>query len=98
MYCGDGDFTTAGGYKALSPAAAVQGVANEIGPGFGRWAAKSAEGFRLTFYCVICKAGLVNGFERVRKTLILSESGKSIRTGSVGLFRYELERRFQRYQ
>jgi hypothetical protein len=43
MYGGDGDFTTAGGYKALPPAAAVQGVANEVGPGFGRWAAKSAE-------------------------------------------------------
>jgi hypothetical protein len=75
MYGGDGDFTTAGGYKALPPVAAVQDVASEIGSGFGRWVAVSAGEFRLTFYYVIWKAGLVNGFERVRDALVLSESG-----------------------
>jgi hypothetical protein len=75
MFDRDGCFTTAGGHKALPSVAAVQDVANEIGPGFGRWVAGGAGEFRLTFYCVIWKAGLVNGFERVRDTLVLSESG-----------------------
>jgi hypothetical protein len=75
MFGGNGYFTTAGGHKALPPVAAVQDVANEIGPGFGRSVATGAGEFHLTFYCVIWKAGLVNGFERVRDALVLSESG-----------------------
>ena len=75
MYAGDGSFTTAGGYKALPPVPAVQDVANEIGPGYGFWATTGAGAFRLTSYAVIRKAGLVNGFQRARETLVLSESG-----------------------
>ena len=74
MYGGDGSFTTAGGYKALPPVPAVQDVANEIGPGYGFWATTGAGAFRLTSYAVMRKAGLVNGFQRARKTLVLSES------------------------
>jgi len=74
-YGADGSFTTAGGYKALPPIPAVQDVANELGPGYGRWAATGARDFRLTFYSVMWKAGLVNGYQRVLDTLVLSESG-----------------------
>jgi hypothetical protein len=76
IFGGDGSFTTVGGYKALPPIPAVQDVGNDLGPGYGRWAAMSDQEFRLTFYSALSKAGLVNGFERVQDTLILSESGE----------------------
>jgi hypothetical protein len=75
MYGADGNFTTVGGYKGFPPVPAVQDVANELGPGYGRWAATSDREFRLTFYSVMWKAGLVNGYQRVQDTLVLSESG-----------------------
>ena len=75
MYAGDGSFNTTGGYKALPSIPAVQDVATEIGLGYGRWAATSDREFRLTYYCVLWKAGLVNGFQRVQDTLVLAESG-----------------------
>ena len=75
MYSGDGSFNTTGGYKALPSIPAVQDVATELGPGYGQWAATSDREFRLTYYCVMWKAGLVNGFQRVQDTLVLAESG-----------------------
>jgi hypothetical protein len=75
MYSGDGSFNTTGGYKALPSIPAVQDVATEIGLGCGRWAATGDREFRLTCYCVLWKAGLVNGFERVQDTLVMAESG-----------------------
>ena len=75
MYGADGSFTTGGRYKALPPISAVQDVANELGPGYGWWAAASDREFRLTFYSVMWKAGLVSGYQRVQDTLVLSESG-----------------------
>ena len=75
MYSGDGSFNTTGGYKALPSIPAVQDVATEIGLGYGQWAATSEREFRLTYYCVLWKAGLVNGFQRVQDTLVLAESG-----------------------
>src|SRR5260370_1058453 len=75
LYGGDGSFTTAGGYKALPPIPVVQEVATELGLGYGRWAATGDREFRLTYYCVLWKAGLVNGFQRVQDTLVLAESG-----------------------
>ena len=75
MFAGDGSFTTGVGYKALPPIPVVQDVATEVGPGYGRWATTGDREFRLTFYAVMRKAGLVNGFQRVQDTLALSESG-----------------------
>ena len=76
MYSGDGSFNTTGGYKALPSIPAVQDVATEIGLGYGQsWPATSDRKFRLTYYCVLWKAGLVNGFQRVQDTLVLAESG-----------------------
>jgi hypothetical protein len=75
MFGADGNFTTAGGYKAFPPIATVQDVASELGSGYGRWAATSDKEFCLTFYSVIWKGGLVNGYQRAQDTLILSESG-----------------------
>jgi hypothetical protein len=75
MYGGDGGFITAGGYKALPPISAVQDVATELGPGYGGWVATGEGQIQLAFYSVMWKAGLVNGYQRVRDTLVLSESG-----------------------
>lgn len=75
MFGEDGSFTTAVGYKSLPPIAAVQDIATEIGPGYGGWAAGGERKFRLTFYSVMWKAGLVNGFQRVQENLVLSEFG-----------------------
>ena len=76
MFRGDGSFIKCVGYKALPAIAALQEVATELGPGYGRWAATGDAGeFRLTFYSVMRKAGRVNGFQRTQDTLVLSESG-----------------------
>jgi hypothetical protein len=75
MYGADGSFTTGGSYKALPSVPAVQDVANELGTGYGRWAATNDKEFRLTFYSVMWKAGLMTGYQRVQETLVLSESG-----------------------
>jgi hypothetical protein len=76
MFDRDGTFTTAGGYKALPPVLAVEAVATDLGSGYGQWAPTDNAGeFRLAYYSVMWKAGLVNGFQRVRCTLALSESG-----------------------
>jgi len=75
MYGDDGSVTTGGRYKALPPGSAVQDVADELGPGYGRWAATSDREFRLTFYSVMWKAGLVTGYQRVQDTLVWSEAG-----------------------
>ena len=75
MYAGDGSFNTTGGYEALPSIPAVQEVATEIGPGYGQWAVTGDREFQLTYYCVLWKAGLVNGFQRVQDTLVMTESG-----------------------
>jgi len=75
MFGGDGSFTTGVGYKALPAISALQEVATELGPGYGRWAATGDREFRLTFYAVMRKAGEGAGFQRVQDTLVLSESG-----------------------
>jgi hypothetical protein len=75
MYGADGSFTTGGSYEALPSVPAVQDVANELGTGYGRWAATNDREFRLTFYSVMWKAGLMTGYQRVQDTLVLSESG-----------------------
>jgi hypothetical protein len=75
MYTDDGSFNTTGGYKALPSIPAVQDVATEIGLGYGRWAATGDQEFRLAYYSVLWKTGLVNGFQRVQDTLVLTESG-----------------------
>src|SRR5262245_5288670 len=57
---GDGSCINCVGYKALPAIAALQEVATELGPGYGRWAATDNPGeFRLTFYSVLRKAGRV---------------------------------------
>jgi hypothetical protein len=75
MYGADRSVATGDSYKALPPIPAVQDVANELGPGYGRWVAASDREFRLTYYSVMWKAGLVTGYQRVQETLDTSESG-----------------------
>jgi hypothetical protein len=75
MYGRDGSFTTCGGYKALPAIPVVQEVANELGPGYGRWAATGDRELRLTFYAIMWEEGLGNGYQRVQETLVLSEPG-----------------------
>ena len=75
MYGSDGSFTTCGGYKTLPPIPAVQEVATEVSPEYGRWAATGDRELRLTFYAIMWKEGLGNGYQRVQETFVLSESG-----------------------
>src|ERR1700683_159100 len=75
MYGDDGSVTTGGRYKALPPGSAVQDVADELGPGYGRWAATGDREIRLTFYAIVWKEGLGNGYQRVQETLAMSEPG-----------------------
>jgi hypothetical protein len=74
LYGEDGEFITAGGYKALPPVVAVRDLSNEIGPGFGRWIATDPSEFKLTIYSVLWKNGLVNGFQRVHEHVVFSDS------------------------
>jgi hypothetical protein len=75
LYSGDGDLTVAGGYKAFPTIVAVQDVADEIGLGFGRWAATENGEIRLTLYSVMGKKGVINGFQRIQQILVFSKSG-----------------------
>ena len=76
---GDGSFTTTGNTK-FSLALPNQGLADERGPGYGRWARTGDREFKLTFYAVLLKGGEANGYQQVRSTLILSESGDEFTT------------------
>ena len=70
----DGSFTTTGNTK-FSLAPPNQGLGDERGPGYGRWAQTGDREFRLTFYVPLLKGGEVNGYMRVRCTMRSSESG-----------------------
>ena len=70
----DGGFTTTGNTK-FSLAPPNQGIGDERGPGYGRWAQRGDREFRLTFYVPLLKGGEVNGYMRVRSTMRLSDSG-----------------------
>ena len=74
IFGGDGSFTTTGNTK-FSLAYPNQGLGDERGPGYGRWAQTGDKEFKLTFYVVLLKQGEVNGYMRVRSTLSLSDSG-----------------------
>ena len=67
---GDGSFTTTGNTKL-----SLAGLADQRGPGYGRWAQTGDREFKLTFYAVLWKEGEVNGYMRVLSSMILSESG-----------------------
>jgi hypothetical protein len=76
IFSRDGSFTTSVGPRALPPIRAVQDIATELGSGYGQWVVTAKREFRLTFYSVMWKAGLVNGYQRVEDTLVLSETGE----------------------
>jgi hypothetical protein len=73
IFGGDGSFTTTGNTK-FSLAPPNQGLADERGPGYGRWAQTGDREFKLTFYAVLLKDGEVNGYLRVHSTMILADS------------------------
>lgn len=70
IFGGDGSFTTTGNTKL-----SLAGIADQRGPGYGRWTQTGDREFKLTFYAVLWKEGEVNGYMRVRSSMILSESG-----------------------
>jgi hypothetical protein len=74
IFSQDGSFTTTGNTK-FSLAPPNQGLGDERGPGYGRWAQTGDRESRLTFYVPLLKGGEVNGYMRVRCTMRLSESG-----------------------
>jgi hypothetical protein len=54
----------------------AKGVANEqYSPGYGRLMKTGDREYRLVFYYVLLKAGLVNGFNRVQSNEVSPESG-----------------------
>ena len=56
--------------------ATSKGVANEqYSPGYGRLVKTGDREYRLVFYYVLLKAGLVNGFNRVQSNEVSPESG-----------------------
>jgi hypothetical protein len=79
MFGADGSFTTTGNTK-ISLASPNQDLADERGPGYGRWAQTGDREFKLTFYAVLSKDGQVTGYMQVRSSLILSESGNEFTT------------------
>ena len=74
IFGGDGSFATSGNTR-FSLAPPNQGLGDERGPGYGRWAQTGDKEFKLTFYAVLLKQGEVNGYMRVRTTMSLSDSG-----------------------
>jgi hypothetical protein len=74
IFSEDGSYTCSSDQK-LPPVPAIQAVGTEMGPCQGRWARTGAREFRLTFYAVIWKEGVVNGFHRLQSTITLSENG-----------------------
>ena len=72
----DGSFTTTGNTKI-----SVHDLADERGPGYGRWAQTGDKEFKLTFYAVLLKEGEVKGYQRVSSTMVLSESGNEFTSG-----------------
>jgi hypothetical protein len=74
IFGGDGSFTTSVN-ATFPPVPPFQGFADELGPGYGRWLQTGDREFTLTFYAVLRKEGVVNGYQRIHSTLILSESG-----------------------
>ena len=99
MYGSDGSFTTCGGYKALPAIPVVQEVANELGPGYGRWAAKGDREFRLTFYSIMWKEGSGKRLPASPGDAGFVGVGRRVHgTRASGLFGFKLERRIQHYQ
>jgi hypothetical protein len=74
MFAADGNFTHDVD-EALPPIPTIQGIGNKRSAAYGRWKRTGDKEFKLTFYTVIWKEGVVNGFLRVRRTVTLSESG-----------------------
>jgi hypothetical protein len=70
----DGSYTCSSDQK-LPALAAIQAVGNEMGPGQGSWVRTGPRELRLTFYAVLWKEGIVNGFHRLQSTITLSENG-----------------------
>lgn len=70
IFSGDGSFSTTGNTKI-----SLARLGDQRGPGYGRWAQTGDREFELTFYAVLLKEGEVNGYQRVRSTMILSDSG-----------------------
>jgi hypothetical protein len=73
-FSGDGSYTCNSDQK-LPPIPAIQAIGGEMGPGQGRWVRTGSREFRLTFYAVLWKEGVVNGFHRLQSTIILPENG-----------------------
>ena len=78
IFSGDGSFATTGNTKI-----SWAGLAYQRGPGYGRWAQTGDKEFKLTFYAVLLKEDEVNGYLRVRSTMILSDSGNEFTADKV---------------
>jgi hypothetical protein len=82
IFAGDGSFTTTLSTK-LPPVPPFPGFADERGAGYGRWVQTGDREFKLTFYSILWKEGVANGYQRVRSTMILSDSGNEFTADKV---------------
>jgi hypothetical protein len=62
---------------------AVSWLCGRAGTGYGRWVQTGDGEFKLTFYSILWKEGVVNGYQRVRSTMILSDSGNEFTADKV---------------
>ena len=76
MFCKDGIFVGTLN-RRVPPLPAIQAVAADMGPAYGRWAKTGDREFQLTFYAAMWnKEGVISGFHRIQSTIVLAESGE----------------------
>ena len=72
----DGTWSEDTGWRRTGQVTSTKGVADQIiSPSYGRLVKTGDREYRLTFYYVLLKAGLVNGFVRVQSNEVSPESG-----------------------
>ena len=72
----DGSWSEDRGRQVTGDTPATKGVADEVStPSYGRLVKTGDREYRLTFYYVLLKAGLVNGFARIQSNEASPESG-----------------------
>ena len=96
----DGSWSEDRGRQVTGDTPATKGVADEVStPSYGRLVKTGDREYRLTFYYVLLKAGLVNGFARIQSNEVCPESGDEFTgPGKLGLFRRKLERFVKRHR
>jgi hypothetical protein len=75
MFGGEGSFTNGRWIQGASTCSRGSGLGDRDRPRVWPMGRHGGKEFQLTYYSVLWKEGLVNGFQRVQGTLALTESG-----------------------